>query len=82
MLNRTLQLVLVGCLMTGTAWAADNPFIGKWKVNPPKSILIDEMKVEVAGANRYALTFGPDQTDTVVADGTDQPALGGTTLSG
>ena len=81
MLNRTLQLVLVGCLMTGTLWAADNPFIGKWKVNPSKSILIDEMKVEVAGANRYTLTFGPDQTDTVVADGTDQPALGGTTLS-
>ena len=39
------------------------------------------MKVELVGANRYALTLGPGQTDTVVADGSDQPALSGTTLS-
>ncbi len=39
------------------------------------------MTVAAAGANRYALTFGPGETDTVVADGSDQPALGGTTLS-
>jgi hypothetical protein len=81
MLNRALQLLLAGCLMTGTLWAADNPFVGKWKVNPSKSMLNDEMKVEAAGANRYALTFGPAQVDTVVADGSDQPALSGTTLS-
>ena len=80
MLIRPFQLLLV-CLVTGTVWAANDPFVGKWKVNPSKSKLYDEMKVEVAGANRYALTFGPGQTDTVVADGTDQPALSGTTLS-
>jgi hypothetical protein len=50
-------------------------------VIPSKSKLNDEMKVEAAGANRYAITFGPGQTDTVVADGSDQPALSGTTLS-
>ena len=81
MLSRTLQLLLVGCVMTSTLWAADNPFVGKWTVNPSMSKLYDEMKIAVAGANRYALTFGPGQTDTVVADGTDQPALSGTTLS-
>jgi hypothetical protein len=81
MFIRTLQLLLAGCLMTGSLWAADNPFVGKWKVDPSKSKLNDEMRVEVAGANRYAITFGPDQTDTVVADGSDQPALSGTTLS-
>jgi hypothetical protein len=81
MLNRTLQLLLAGCLMTSPLWAADNPFVGKWKVNSSMSKLYDEVKVEVASANRYALTFGPGQTDTVVADGTDQPALSGTTLS-
>jgi hypothetical protein len=47
MLNRTLQLLLAGCLMTGTLWAADNPFVRKWKVNPSNSKLNDEMKVEV-----------------------------------
>lgn len=81
MLNRTFQLLLAGWLITGTVSAADNPFVGKWKVNPSNSKLYDEMKVEVAGANRYALTFGPGETDTVVADGSDQPALNGTTLS-
>jgi hypothetical protein len=81
MLNRTLQLLLACCLMTGTLWAADDPFVGKWKVNPSKSMLNDEMKVEVAGANRYTFTFGPGQVDTVVADGSDQAALSGTTLS-
>jgi hypothetical protein len=81
MLNRAPQLLLVGCLMTGTLWAADNPFVGKWKVNSSESMLNDEMKVEVAGANRYVLTFGPGQVDTIVADGSDQPALSGTTLA-
>jgi len=81
MLSRIFQLLLVVGLVTGTLWAADNPFVGKWKVNPSKSKLNDEMKVEVAGANRYAITFGPGAVDTVVADGSDQPALSGTTLS-
>jgi hypothetical protein len=81
MLNRTLQLLLAGCLMTGTVCAADNPFVGKWKVDPSKSQLNDEMKVEAAGTNRYAITFGPGATDTVLTDGSDQPALSGTTLS-
>jgi hypothetical protein len=81
MLKRTSQLLLVVGLVTGTLWAAKDPFVGKWKVNPSKSKLIDEMKVEVAGANKYALTLGPGQVDTIVADGSDQPALSGTTLS-
>jgi hypothetical protein len=81
MLNRSLQLLIAGVLMAGTLWAADNPFVGKWKVNPSLSKLNDEMKVEAAGTNRYAITFGPGATDTVVADGRDQPALSGSTLS-
>ena len=81
MLIRAFQLLLLGCLVTGTVWAASDPFEGKWKVNPHQSKLYDEFKVEAAGANRYTLTFGPGQTDTIVADGTDQPALSGTTLS-
>jgi hypothetical protein len=81
MLNRTLQLLLAGCLISGSLWAADNPFVGKWRVNPSKSILNDEMQVQAAGANRYTFTFGPGQVDTIVADGSDQPALSGTTLS-
>jgi hypothetical protein len=39
------------------------------------------MQVEAAGANKYILTFGPGAVDTIVADGTDQPGIFGTTLS-
>ena len=81
MLNRTFRLLLVACVVTDTLWAANDPFVGKWKVNPSKSKLNDEMKVEVAGANRYAITFAPGAVDTVVADGSDQPGQRGTTLS-
>lgn len=81
MLSRTFRSLLVACLVTSAAWAANDPFVGKWKVNPSKSKLNDEMKVEVAGANRYTFTFAPGAVDTVVVDGTDQPALQGTTLS-
>jgi hypothetical protein len=81
MLRRRFRLLLVATLVTGTVWAANDPFVAKWKVNPSKSKLNDEMKVEVAGANRYTFTFAPGAVDTVVADGSDQPALRGTTLS-
>ena len=80
-LVRSLLSLPVVCLAIGTLWAANDPFVGKWKVNPSKSKLYDEMKVEAAGANRYTLTFGPGQVDTIVADGSDQPALSGTTFS-
>ncbi len=81
MLRRTFRSLLVAGLVTGSVWAANDPFVGKWKVNPSKSKLNDEMKVEVAGANRYAITFAPGFVDTIVADGSDQPGLSGTTLS-
>ena len=81
MLNRICWLLLVTCLVIGNSWAADDPFVGKWKVNPSKSKLTDEMKVGVVGENKYAFTFGPGAVDTIVADGTDQPAMQGTTLS-
>jgi len=81
MLNRTFPLLLVACVVTSSVWAANDPFVGKWKVNRSKSKLTDEMKVEAVGANKYTFTFGPGQVDTIVADGSDQPALQGTTLS-
>jgi hypothetical protein len=81
MLNRFLQLSLIACLITGTLRAATDPFLGTWKVNPGKSTLTDEMTVEAAGANRYKITFEPGLVDTIVADGSDQPALSGTTFS-
>ena len=81
MLLRSLLSLPFVCLTLGTLSAADDPFVGTWKVNPSKSKLYDEMTVEAAGPNKYAITFGPGETDTIVADGTDQPALSGSTFS-
>ena len=78
---RIQYLALAAYLVTGALWAANDPFVGKWKVNASKSKLTDEMKVEALGGNKYAITFGPGAVDTIVADGSDQPALQGTTLS-
>ena len=80
-LLRSLLSLPVVCLAIGTLWAANDPFVGKWKVNPSKSKLTDEMKVEAAGTNRYKITFAPGAVDTIVANGSDQPGLSGTTLS-
>jgi hypothetical protein len=81
MRNRIFQSLLLACLITGTVSAANDPFIGNWKVNPGKSKLTDEMKLESAGANKYVITFQPGAVDTIVTDGSEQPALSGTTLS-
>src|SRR5579862_2005024 len=82
MLRRIFQLLLVSTLIAGAACAANDPFVGKWKMNPAKSKLTDEMKVEAAGANRYALTLAAGAAvETIIADGSDQPGMPGTTLS-
>jgi len=82
MLNRTFRLLLVFGLVTGALWAAENPFVGDWKLNPSKSKMTDKMKVERISANKYAFDFGGDgSAETIVIDGTDQPGISGTTLS-
>jgi len=35
----TFHLLLISCLATGGLWAANAPFIGKWRLNPSKSSL-------------------------------------------
>lgn len=80
-LRRSLLLLPVVCLAVGALWAANDPFVGKWKVNPSKSKITDEMKVEAKGENKYTIDFGPGDVHTVVADGTDQPLPDGSTLS-
>jgi hypothetical protein len=78
MLKRTVQLLLVASLITTSLRAAD----GKWKLNDSKSRLPDEMKVKKVSATKYAFAFeGGDYQETIVADGTDQPGVFGTTFS-
>ena len=81
-LLRSLLALTIVCLAIGVLLAADDPFVGKWKVNPSKSKIIDEMKFEGVGENKYAITFVPGSVpNTIVADGTDQPSPDGTTVS-
>jgi hypothetical protein len=82
MLNRTLQLLIAVCIVTGTSRAADDPFAGRWKLDSSRSQLpADTMKVESGGANKYTFIFSEPNTETVAIDGTDQPGVFGTTLS-
>jgi hypothetical protein len=78
--KRFLRMLPAVCLAMGMARAAENPFIGEWKLDPSKSRLPDEMKVESEGGNKYTFDFGAG-TERIVVDGTDQPGNGGTLLS-
>jgi hypothetical protein len=73
MLKRACQLMVVACLVGGAAWAADDPMVGDWKLNPKKSKMNDVMKVESLGGNKYSFDFGGGNPEIAVADGTDQP---------
>jgi hypothetical protein len=79
--KRTFQFLLLGCLVTGALWAANDPFVGNWDLNPSRSKLTDQMKVASIAANKYAFDFGGGSAETIAAGRTDQPANFGTTRS-
>lgn len=69
------------CLLAGTLWAKDDPFVGKWKLNTEKSKFTGEQsKIEDLGGNKYKWTSG-NVSDTITADGSDQPVHFGRTMS-
>jgi hypothetical protein len=74
-------LAAVASLAATTLWTANDPFVGKWKLDVSRSRIVDDMRVEAAGPNRYAFNFEGGPTETIVADGTDQPGMPGTTLA-
>ena len=81
MRKRTLPTLTLLCLMTGTLLAADDPFVGKWKLNLAKSNVDGEqLKIEDLGGNSYKLT-SHNASSTIRADGTDQPDQFGTTTA-
>ena len=43
MFKRAFLLLPLACLAAGAAWAANDPMVGNWKLNPQKSKLTDEM---------------------------------------
>jgi len=81
MLKCALRVLLVACFAAGALAAANDPFLGEWKLNSSKSKLIDVMKVASVAGNKYAFDFGAGSAETIALDGTDQPGIAGTTLA-
>jgi hypothetical protein len=56
-------------LISASAFAADDSFVGKWKFNPDKSQLTGlDYKIEDAGGGQYRFIFG-DDIETLPLDG-------------
>ena len=77
---RTLSILSIACIAFSSASAATDPFVGDWKLNPAKSKLSDQMKVNCVESNKCIFNLGP-VPETIVLDGTDQPGEFGTTLA-
>ena len=75
------SFIALAALAGATLWTANDPFVGKWKLDVAHSKAVDQMKVEAAGPNKYAFKFEGGPVETIVADGTDQPGSPGTTLA-
>jgi hypothetical protein len=81
-MKRVFHLLVVGFIITGTSWAAGDPFAGTWKLDSARSQFPpDTMRVESAGANKYTFIFAEPTAETIVLDGTDQAAAYDSTLS-
>src|SRR5215472_17170006 len=80
-LKRVCQLMVMAWLVGSAAWAADDPMVGDWKLNPKKSKLTDVMKVGSLGGKKYSFDFGGGDPEIAVADGTDQPGHFGITIA-
>src|SRR5574340_357005 len=78
---QTVGLVTVAYLAVSGFWTAQDPFVGKWKLDVSRSTIVDQMRVRSVGSNSYAFNFEGGPAETILADGTDQPGLPGTTLS-
>jgi hypothetical protein len=81
MVLRPVGVLLICLLFTDTLLAASDPFAGNWTLNPGKSKLTDQMKVDAEGPNKYTFHLSATNPETIVADGTDQPGIFGTTLA-
>jgi len=81
MLTQISSALAIGCLIAGSLCAADDPFCGKWKLDQGKSkIAGEQMKIEDLGGHKFKITFGAT-SDTITADGTDQPVHYGRTTA-
>ena len=57
MFKRILETLSAVCLATSMAWAAQSQFIGEWKLDPLKTRMPDEMKVQSQGGEQIRVRF-------------------------
>src|SRR6185312_9118590 len=50
--RRFFAFAAIAAIFASSARAADNPFVGDWKLNPSRSKLTDVMKVESLGGDK------------------------------
>lgn len=74
-------IMAAAALAASGLWTTNDPFVGTWKLDVSRSAIIDQMVVEAGGPNTYRFRFEGGPAETIVADGTDQPGLPGTTLA-
>jgi hypothetical protein len=68
---RILTLITSLSLISATALAADDSFVGKWKMNNDKSQFAGlTYKIEDLGRDKYSFAFG-DDVETILLDGKD-----------
>jgi hypothetical protein len=76
---RYLIVPFVFYMLSTRAIAADDPFVGNWKLRPDKSRFVGfQEKIEDLGNHKYRFTTG-DKVETIVLDGEDHSTGGGTT---
>jgi hypothetical protein len=69
MYRRLLVFFALLSVMSASALAADDSFIGKWKFNPDKSQMTGlDYKIEDAGGGQYRFIFG-DDVENLTLDG-------------
>lgn len=80
-ITAALAITGLGLCAAPLALAADNSFVGNWKLNPEKSQFNGlTYKVDDAGGNQYRLVFG-DDVETLAFDGKDHLTKYGNTWS-
>jgi hypothetical protein len=69
MYRRLAVFLTLLSIISVTALAADDPFVGKWKFDPDKSQMNGlDYKIEDAGGGQYKFIFG-DDAETLTLDG-------------
>jgi hypothetical protein len=69
----------LGLCVVPVAFAADDSFVGKWKMNVDKCQFTGlQYKIENLGGDKYSFVFG-DDVETVPLDGKDHPTKYGNT---